>query len=135
MTGFEGDVKIYPEIVWTNGQPEMDSGIGSAVYISLFTDKGWFADPSLGSNLHKLDDRLLTNQTRLDYIEGVKKALDWLLEDGVAESIEVSGEIQSPFLLAVLITITEPGKAAEVIRYTASWDATEAPYIARKEDM
>jgi len=133
MTGFEGDVKIYPEITWMDGQPEMDAGVGSAVYISLHTDLGLFADPDLGSDLHKLDDRTLTNQTRLDYIEGVKKALNWLLEDGIAESIEVSAEIQAPGLLAVEIVVTEPDETAETYKYVASWVATEAAFQPRIE--
>ncbi|WP_276642873.1 phage GP46 family protein [Siccibacter turicensis] len=80
-----------------------------AVLISLFTwrraepddspelDNGWWGDSfptfqndRIGSRLYLLSREKLTNKTPLKAREYIRQALQWLVDDGVAVSIEVS---------------------------------------------
>lgn len=130
MLTYLGDVQLLPtpsggEVTWSSGQPVMDAGLMTAVYISLQTMTGWWADPSMGSELQALEEGALTNQVRLDYIEGVRKALAWLVSDGIASAVDVEAEIDGPARLNVLITITEPDGSASTYQYRATWAATK----------
>jgi hypothetical protein len=56
---YYGDIRIdHDGITWVNGQPKMDAGLWTAVYLSLFTDLGWWADPDAGSNLYEYEDAI-----------------------------------------------------------------------------
>jgi phage gp46-like protein len=124
---YYGDVKIYHtddggKLIFHGGQPDMDGGLWTSVYLSLFTDRGWWGDPAIGSNLGLLDDSTLTNATRINAIEEAKRALAWLKDKGIASDIEVDAEIPGAGMLALLITISEPGKMkTENRRYEIPW--------------
>lgn len=125
-----GDVKITPTddggaLVFVAGQPEMDAGLGTAVYLSLYTSRGWWADPDLGSDLESLEARPLTNQTRLDVIEAARLALVWLVDEGIASAVDVSAEIIAPSVLALIVRVTEPTGTATAFRYRINWLAMQ----------
>ncbi len=125
-----GDVKLTHthqggQLTWIGGQPEMDAGLWTSVYLSLFTDSGFWGAPALGSALHDLSDATLTNQVRLRAVESARLALAWLVTEGIAESVTVVAEIPGPSRLDLLITITEPGSGPVTYRYSQSWRATQ----------
>jgi len=101
---FEGDV------VLGNGDLETDKGLGTAVLMSLFSDrradesdkydnddpKGWWADAllpnagdSFGSRLFLLNRAKALPNTEIKAQEYIFEALEWLIDDGIAESIDV----------------------------------------------
>lgn len=126
----DGDIKLTPSpdgatLTWIGGQPEMDAGLWTAVYLSLFTESGFWGDPLLGSSLHTLTDATLSNQTRLNAAEAARNALAWLIEEGIAESVVVEAEIPAPNRLDFVVTITEPAGEPVAYRYSQTWRATE----------
>lgn len=136
MTQYDGDVRLHPTpdggaIFFEGGQPAMDSGLQTAVYLSLFTAPDWWAASLLpvpvGSVLAEPPDEPLTNATRLEAIEAARDALAWMIDKGLAESIVVSAEITAPGVLALSVEITEPGASTpQTLRYRLNWAAESA---------
>jgi phage gp46-like protein len=114
----------------------------TAVLVSLFTDRqadpddpipdgtqnrrGWWGDAGrarpLGSKLWLIERAKQTEQTRLQARDHIADALAWLVEDGVAASVDVVTSWQRPGLLSAVITIAEPdGSANRVFNYEWAW--------------
>lgn len=126
MNIYYGDVKIDGSgITWKQGQPVMDAGLSTAVYLSIFTDLGWWGDKEIGSKLYEYDDATLTQDVALSIIEYVKTATKWLVDDGIADEVNVKGEIQRPDFLAIQVEVKEPAKDPTTYRYGISWRETE----------
>lgn len=128
MLTYDGDLQLLPqpdggEITWRNGQPVMDAGLMTAVYISLYTDSGWWGGLA-GTVLSALEDGAMSNAVRLEYVEAIRQALAWLVSEGIARSVDVESEIQGPGMLALAITITEPDGTATTYRYRPTWAST-----------
>ena len=98
----------------TNGDFESDEGLSTAIYLSLFTDarapddivankelqRGWIGNivspiegRELGSLLWLVDQSKLTQKNLNDAIGYAESALEWIVEDGFAISIEITGNI------------------------------------------
>ena len=128
---FYGDVKVKNTddggaIQFYGGQPEMEDGLGTSVYLSLFTDSGWWGDPEIGSNLSALEDSSLTNAVRLEAIKSAEKALAWMKAQGIAAKVVVDAEIPSPSMLALQVTIYQPGTTdPDTYRFAVSWRGTK----------
>lgn len=95
-----------------------DAGLETAVLISLFTDRraddddelpdpdnpdrrGWWGDlitdipeDKIGSKLWLLERSKTTEQTLVDAERFIKESVQWLIDDGVASSIDVIVERQ-----------------------------------------
>lgn len=127
MNIYLGDVRVNDNgITYRNGQPDMDGGLSTAVYCSLFLDRGWWGDPASGSDLYKYDDANVTQDTANEIKDICVDALAWMKTDGIAEGITVTTEIVRPDFLAIIIEIQEPGKNdATTYRYGISWRETE----------
>jgi len=118
----------------------LDSGddLETAVFISLFSDRqansddvipdgstdrrGWWGDQDqavlLGSRLWLLSrSRLDDNAAKMAVIYA-KEALQWLLDDQVAESVTVTATIQGPQQLNVAVIITQ---RTGTNRYQFAW--------------
>lgn len=124
---------------------ETDEGLRTAVILSLFTDRrvkpeelpagtldpdrrGWWGDAlsevegdQIGSKWWLLVREKQTEETRKRYQEYAEEALQWLIEDGVAQSITVEAEFVSRSVLGVQITIPRPGNK-EAFRYNLNWN-------------
>lgn len=120
----------------------------TAVIISLFTDaradaddvipdgtgnpRGWWGDVGrvrpLGSKLWLLDRARKTEDTRQRAEDYAAAALAWLVDDGIAESVDVlaqwqamPGQPQVGFL-ALRVTVTEPdGRGPAVFNFQWAW--------------
>ena len=49
MSRYDGDIQIVHTddggaITFSSGQPDMEQGLATAVYISLFTEPGWWGN-------------------------------------------------------------------------------------------
>lgn len=129
---------------WAMAGADLASGndLVTAVLISLFTDRsaheddvipdgstdrrGWLGDEGetvpIGSRLWLLARRKETAQTLADAKTYMAEALQWLIDDGVAGSIDIYAEWSKPAFMGARITIYQPGKAAPVMmNFTWAW--------------
>ncbi len=129
---YDGDVKLYPtedggQITLKNGQPYMDDGMETAVYISLFSGDYWGnaiseRDEKLESKLESLYSRTLTNQTRLDAEQYALQALAWMKRQGIAAKIEAEASIPRTGMLGLVIKIYQPDVDDPLIlKYQINW--------------
>jgi len=128
---YDGDLKLIPtddggDILLQNGQPVMEQGLSTAVYITLFSGDWWANAVSeeaekLGSELETVFSRTLSNQTRLDAEEYARQALKWMLDSGIAVSIEVEATILAGGTLGLSVRITQPDETVEELRYQVNW--------------
>jgi len=103
-------VSLDGDLVIENGDLKREEGLSTAVMISLFTDaraddsdpydnndrKGWWGDlvsevdgDNIGSKLYLLDRSKITDETTVNAKQYIIDALQWMIEDEVAESVEV----------------------------------------------
>ena len=118
----------------------LDSGddLETVVFISLFSDRqansddvipdgstdrrGWWGDQGqpvlLGSRLWLLSRSRLDDNAAKAAVIYAKEALQWLLDDQVAESVTVTATIQGPQQLNVAVIITQ---RTGTNRYQFAW--------------
>ena len=131
---YDGDVRVTNsedggEIIFERGQPEMDEGLETAVYLSMFSSPGWWGNAisekaaQLGSDLESIQSRTLSNQTRLDAEEYARQALAWMVSEGVAKSVTVAGSIPRADILGLVVTIEQPNGTVVTLRYQVNWSA------------
>lgn len=135
----------------SGGDLLVDDGLETAVTLSLFTDRrladgktppdgstdprGWWGDigdgdgAQLGSHLWLLWREKITSTTIADAIAHCKAALQWMLDDGIARTINVTAERAGLFQISIAIEIIKPsGKA---LRYAYLWGGQAAKEAAR----
>ncbi len=120
-----------------------DAGLETAVTVSLFTDKranledslpdgtgdlrGWWGDTDqnnlIGSHLWLLSRSKVENST-LSQAEGyVREALKWMIDDGVAEQIDVTAVRLDTYAIGFEVKITKPKSPKNaVFKYSFNWD-------------
>lgn len=105
-----------PEVNIVNGDLDKDEDLRTAVYISLFSwrkanlddpydpkviggRKGWWYDTfsevegdRFGSRLWLLEREKVTEETLNRLEEYAEEALQWMIEDGVADSLDITTE-------------------------------------------
>lgn len=134
---------------WIMAGPSLASGgdLATAVLISLFTDRlaaaddeipdgttdrrGWWADNQpdgttdlIGSRLWLINRRVApTTKTLNDAINYAKEALQWMIDDGVAASIDVQASWNAPNFLALVVTIFQTNGTTPVsLKYQLLWE-------------
>lgn len=133
---------------------DVDDGLQTAVIASLFTDRraepgdvlpdgaggdrrGWWGDalPPVVSGVPIDGDRigsrlwLLGREKQLQAVvnrarEYAAEALAWLIEDGIAERVEVEAEIVRAGVLGLDIAIHRPPGDAVDFRFAYAWEGT-----------
>jgi phage gp46-like protein len=136
------------------GELSLDAGLRSAVVISLFTDRraepddrlpdgaggdrrGWWGDlapPTVGGvpmDGDRIGSRLwlLSREKQVQEVlnrarEYAAEALQWLIDDGIAQDVEIETSFDRPGLLALLVTITRPPGDAVEFRFSTTWRET-----------
>lgn len=119
---FDGTL-LQGDLVLANGDLLQGDELVTAIYVSLFTERGsWWANAyepdQWGSDLLTLRRAHHSNATLLRASDMTKKALAWMIEDNVAQSVDVKTEWQGE-RLAVAVLITRPRGA--VSRYDFVW--------------
>jgi len=129
----EGDIYLFNtndggNIIIENGEPLIDGGLDTSVYVSLFSDYNWWGNEissdsqKLNSKIQSILDRTLTNQTRLDAIEYAKEALQWLIDDNIAKEINVDAIISNVETMVIDIEIVQPDfETITNVRYEINW--------------
>jgi phage gp46-like protein len=118
-----------PDITIVNGKPETTDGLFNAVFLSLFTPPYWGnavsgQEERYSSTIPEIMSRPLTATARLDVIAAAKDALSWMIDEGVADEIEVAAELQGSGRLNLAVTISEPS-GDSTFAYALNWDAQE----------
>lgn len=124
-----------------NGSLAADHDIKTAVLISLFTDRraedddalpnpggskrGWWADAlntrRIGSRLWLLSREKQLREVVLRAKEYAEEALAWLVEEGVARSVEVTAEIAGPGVLALSVSVSRETAAPARYKFDFAW--------------
>ena len=123
-----------------------ETGLATAIYISLFTDRrandddvlpdnsndrrGWWGDAfaevkgdKIGSRLWLLKRSKLTADVCRRAEDYAGESLAWLVEDGVAKSVTVTAEVQTAHTLALEVTITRPD--GRLTKFSYLWSAMD----------
>jgi len=122
-----------------------DDGLETSVIISLFTDKrvsqenlpqgqtsrrGYWGDmfpdvegDQIGSRLWTLDRSKILPQTLTAFENEARDCLQWMLDDNVAKTIEVSASTDEFDRLSLSINITKPDDQKNL--YGFIWDGQE----------
>ncbi len=132
------------DITVSGGDLTRDMGLETAVVLSLFLDReahaddalpdgsadrrGWWADAYAGQAGDRIGSRLwlLSREKQLPSVlarakEYAEEALAWLVEDGVARSVEVTAEWTKPGMLGLLVRIKRPDGARLNYRFDSLW--------------
>lgn len=117
---YQGDPKMFIDeqgsyFQFTGGQPVMDGGIENAVFMSLFTRKGWHGNlvlraqsEKIGSDFEKTCEGAIT-KTMLGEVEAAARlALQWMVDVDLAAEIKVGVRNYQGRQLQVAIWITPP---------------------------
>lgn len=134
---YDGDVQIVHTadggaITFRSGQPDMEQGLATAVYISLFTEPGWWGnalaptEEQIGSDCPALESRPLVNKTRQDFEEGARQALAWMVTAGVAKAVSAEAAIVGINRLDLAARIEEPDGTVTNLRYRVNWQGQRA---------
>lgn len=120
-------VKIDGNLVLDNdGQPKLDGGLETAVYLALFAPPAWWGNSYLSdearlqSRFSTLFRSALSNQTRLNAEVYAREALAWLSDVG-AQSVTVAATIADAQTLQVLVEVVGPGGDLTKLRYGVNW--------------
>lgn len=123
-----------------------DSGLQTAVVLSLFCDRraedddalpdntgdrrGWWADAYAGVLGDKFGSRLwlLSREKQLPSVlerarEYAEEALAWMIEDGVAQSVKVTAWVVRQGVLGLLVEIVRPDASRVEYRFNSLWEA------------
>lgn len=132
-TPFDGDLMLYPtmdggDVILRGGQPNMDDGLSTAAYISLFGGDYW-GNSIAPDNSHKLtgnvqkvmDGKFKGPQTLLDLQAAAQTDLQWMLDDGVASSVTAVATLPLPNQALLVVTITQPGSGVQALKYAINW--------------
>lgn len=108
---------------------QIDEGLATAIYISLFTDArantddqvpnqergGWWGDAfaategdKIGSRLWLLRPGKLNNEIAKRARDFALESLNWLIADGVAKELEIEFERQGHSTVAIKVILTKP---------------------------
>ena len=120
-----------------------EEGLRTAIIISLFSDRrveteelpieeksrrGWFGDlfaensgDLIGSRLWLLKRAKATEENRNLAEDYAQEALQWLIDDGIASSVDVSANYDSNKALALTCVLTKPNGDAIPFQFEKFW--------------
>lgn len=119
------------DITLANNDIVLDNGLETAVLISLFTDApdgkrgGYWGDTldarPMGSLLWTYKRGKITDATLPDIKATCAQALQWMIDDGVAESVTVSVTRTGLYSVQIVVNIARPGTKIPA-EYTYLWE-------------
>ena len=135
------------DLALEGGQLVTDDGLMTAIIVSLFTDarasaddvlpepgsdrRGWWGDMlspvaawQMGSKLWLLAREKQVPAVLARARDASRAALGWLIEDGIASSVEVSARFPRQGWLGLVIEIVRPNGPARQ-KYDFAWNATD----------
>jgi phage gp46-like protein len=131
----QGDILLFQtndggEIKSVNGEPEMDGGMESAVYISIFGSDGkahWMEEYQ--------EENEKTRSEFINFIEGnqktlaninraaslLEKDLDWFKSSGIVDIIDISFEDVNVNRSKVIIEMQKNGETVSDTEFEINW--------------
>jgi len=108
---------------FASGRIENHASIEELVRISLGTDRGtWHADPNFGSDLWLLKrEGKVDAQTAGTVERMVREALRWLVDDGLARSVEARAERSGRDRIDFVVAVTRPDGSTVLVE--EAWNA------------
>lgn len=106
-----------------------ETSVGKAVIDPVMG--GWFGNAlesqPVGSFLWKNVSGKLDQANLDDAVSKAKEALKWMVDDGVADSVNVTAEISATAENTANFTVTlvKPDKSEETFEFQANWEATK----------
>lgn len=116
---YQGDPKMKigengSYFTFNGGQPIMDAGIENAIYISLFTRKGWAGNivlrkqsEKVGSDFELACEQPFTKSSLAEIESAGRLALQWMLDEGILAELDVAARVYNG-VLTVLFTVKPP---------------------------
>ena len=135
------DIAILPtttspsgDIEYQSGDVLIDDGLDTAIFISLFTDApdgtgqgGWWGDAvdaqPVGSLLWTLGRSVINDELLASAKEYCSDALQWLIDDDIAKTVDVTVEITGQFSIGIAIQITKADSSTLSLQYAYNWQA------------
>jgi phage gp46-like protein len=141
------------DLVMIDSDLASDPGLETAVLLSLFTDaraanddvppsgdptdrRGWWADQfstvegdKIGSRRWLLDRSKFTNETAIVLKEYDTEALQWMIDDGVASSVDITtalATVRGSPRINETIVINRPHGSPLTFRFAHVWDSIAA---------
>lgn len=132
------------DVLFEKNDFSTEEGLWTAVIISLFTDqrvtaeelpdgetdkRGWWGDvlnsdnDKIGSKLWLLEREKITNAVLEDFKNYCEDALQWIIDDEIAESISVTVERIDLNAISVVIEIYRPQDERQRYLYGYIWNA------------
>jgi len=146
-----GGENFQGDLVMAEGDLVLDDGLNTAILVSLFSDRraeahdelpdpgesrrGWWGDglnddnDQIGSRLWLLVRRKQTPETRQYFEDFTREALAWLVQDGLAERVEVEAAWAAMGRLDVNIVIHRPAGGTEKFIFTWNAQAAQLEYL------
>lgn len=143
------------DLVFDGNDLVLTDDIETSVIISLFTwrragendplpnqgadlmgswmDKTWEnPNDEMGSKLWLLSSSKSTDQVLVDAQQYTLESLEWMLEDGVAESLNVNVEFDEndKSIILIFVGIQKPPGITEQFKFFFNWEAQEAKGIS-----
>lgn len=140
-----GDAGLYDLQLDSSGQIDTVEDFTTAITVSLFSDaragetevslpefrRGWIGDLALpaegrkyGSLLWLLQQERLTQTTLNRAVDYARLALQWLVDEGLAVNVAVSGEIRGASGIILKIVVTSVGGDTQT-QYVNLWENTK----------
>lgn len=133
-------VKGFGDIFIECADLKRDPGFETAVFISLFTDKraddsdklpnnqvdkrGWWSDNNIGSKLWLIEREKLLNEAKTKAEQYSKEALQWLVDEGIAETILTEATlVRGETALTLSIRIIQKSGEPIYFKYYYNWEA------------
>ena len=135
---------IYDITFNADGDFETTEGLDTAILLSLLEERranesevstpqkrrGWIGNDlgdiavyELGSKLWLLNQERLTTDTLNRAVDYARQSLQWMLDDNIATSINVTGEIEYPEGIKLFIVLSRENNKVESF-YFNLWDNT-----------
>ena len=134
---------LYFDIAIDGQDLEADDGLENALSISIFTDarvtteqlpygttnkKGWWGDmfadnpgDKIGSRLWTIHPNKITDETRKLAEDYCRESTKWLIDEGIADTINFTTEYNENKHLNIFIETIRPDGQSE--KYQVLWDA------------
>ena len=125
--------RAFGEIFVENGEPRMDQGLGTAVFISLFSGKGgrfWGnelsndEDSHYGGEFEALAEGLDVSVANVLLMqEAILNDLEWMKSKSLAVNIEVASSIVNGEQVNFTLAITRPDEESPVqFNFSTNWN-------------
>ena len=135
----QGDLKVYltqegADFDFTGGQPDMDTGLGTAAIMSLFSNEPWcgntFFDSTeqIGGRFEKETMKAITVSQLVNIENAALADLQWMIDSGAATEVKAAVRMPAHDRLEVVVTITPPGstpRSLQLTRYGTNWVSQE----------